>query len=124
MSINKLILEQLNKSHVNYGEYDAIHHSFTIKKQEKIELQTSTIYVAKLDDSLLNANSNSTLVSNWNAGKFPTKPYLRFVISKKLGQMVYVLGVYYDINTKTDLDEEFEGWLPVAQLEIKEESKL
>ena len=30
MSINKLILEQLNKSHVNYGEYDAIHHSFTI----------------------------------------------------------------------------------------------
>jgi len=123
--INKLILKQLEQVHeAEVGEYDSLHHTFHIKKHVEKTFEYNILYIVKLDKHLLNATDNELLVSNWNGGKYPLHEYLKFAVSKKVGKMIYVYGVYYDIINKCDMKEDFEGWLPSEQLEIIEETRL
>ena len=123
--INKLIKEQLDKvKEAKIDEYDSLHHTFHIKKYKEKTFEYNVLYIVRLDDHLLNATDNVALVSNWNNGKYPTHKYLKFAVNKKLAKMINVYGVYYDIDGDCDLSEDFEGWLPVEQLEIIKETKL
>ena len=121
MSVNKLILKQLEEVRVaNVSEYDELHHAFHIKKYQEPTFEQNKLYIAKLDEHLLSADGNTLLVSNWNNGKFPTHQYVKFAVHKKIAKMIYVYGVYYDIENKKDLEDEWVGWLPIEQLEIIE----
>ena len=123
--INKLILNQLEQvKEADIGEYDSLHHTFHIKKHVEKSFEYNTLYLVKLDKHLLNATDNDLLVSNWNNGKYPLHEYLKIAVSKKVGKMIYVYGVYHDIDSKCDTGEDFEGWLPTEQLEIIEETTL
>lgn len=117
--INKLILKQLEKvESAKVGEYDVIHHTFHIKKHQELKFEQGTYYVLKLDKHLLNANGNSLLISNWNNGKFPTHEYIKCVVTKQVAKMIYVYGLYYNIESKQSFDEEWIGWLPIEQIEV------
>ena len=123
--INKLILQQLDKlQEAKVEEYDNLHHTFHIKQIGKPVFQYNIMYLVKLDSHLLNATDNDVLVSNWNKGKYPTHQYLKFAVSKKLANMLYVYGYYYDKDNECDMAEDFEGWLPAEQIEIIKEIKL
>ena len=123
--INKLIKEQLDKvQEADIGEYDSLHHTFHIKRHREKTFEYNKMYIVELDDHLLNATDNVALLSNWNNGKYPTHKYLRFAVSKKIAKMIFVYGIYYDINNDCDLSGEFEGWLPTEQLEIIKEREL
>ena len=102
-------------------EYDEAHHTFHIKKFEEHEIEVNKFYIFKLNKSLLNANSNPLLVSNWNNGKYPTQEYVKCIINKKIAKMIYVYGVYYDNEHQVESEEEWVGWLPIDQLEVIKE---
>lgn len=122
--INKLILKQLDKVEVaKVEEYDELHHTFHIKKHQEQTFEQGKYYIIKLDKHLLNATDNSLLVSNWNNGKFPTYEYVKCVVTKQVAKMIYVYGMYYNIESKQPIDEEWIGWLPIDQVEILEEVK-
>lgn len=125
MSVNKLILKQLEKVETaKVSEYDELHHTFHITKYEEKKFEQNLFYIIKLDKNLLNGNDNSLLVSNWNNGKYPTQEYLKVAITKQVANMIYVYGMYYNIESKQQLDEEWVGWLPIDQIEIVEVSNI
>lgn len=122
MSINKLILKELEKVQVaKVGEYDYCRRCFTITKYQPPSFSMNGLYIVELDSHLLNATDNEVLVCNWNAGRYPTQKYMKIKITKTLGKMMYVYGVYYDVNTQTELDEDWDGWLPTEQVKILRE---
>ena len=119
--INKLITKQLEGLKVaQIDEYDELHHTFHIKKYEEFKFEKGKCYVLKLDEHLLNATDNVLLVSNWNNGAFPTQQYLKCVVTKQVGKMIYVYGMYYNIESKQQLEEEWVGWLPIEQVKVLE----
>ena len=123
--INKLILAQLEKlQDAKVGEYDSLHHTFHIKKHREQEFNYNVQYLVELDDTLLNPSVNDVLASNWNNGKRPTHKYLKFAISKKVGNMLNVYGIYHDKDNNIDLDEVFEGWLPTDRIRVLEEETI
>ena len=123
--INKLIKAQLEKlQEAKVEEYDFIHHTFHIKKHKEQEFKYNVKYLVELDETLLKPSVNDVLASNWNNGKRPTHKYLNFAISKKVGNMLYVYGFYYDKDNQIDLCEDFEGWLPIDRIKVLSEEVL
>lgn len=123
--INKLIKAQLNKvTEANVEEYDSLHHTFHIKKHKAQSFEYNIMYTVQLDKTLLDTSINDVVASNWNNGKRPTHDCLKFAISKKVGNMLYVYGVYHNIEDNLDLDEDFEGWLPIDRIKVIEEKTL
>ncbi len=118
MAINKLIQKELEKVKIaKIGPYDQFKHSFHIEKFKEKTFELNHEYLIKLDNSLLNATSNDLLVNNWNNGKYPLFPYMKAVPVKKIGKMLYFYGVYYNIDTKQETQEEWVGWLPIENIE-------
>lgn len=123
--INKLIKSQLDKlQDAKVEEYDSLHHTFHIKKHKEQEFNYNVKYLVELNETLLKPSVNDVLVSNWNNGKRPTHKYLKFAISKKVGNMLYVYGIYHDVEQNVDLDEDFEGWLPIDRIKVMSEEEL
>ena len=123
--INKLITKELEKLEVaKVQEYDEVHHTFHFKKYEEQKYVKGKCYILRLDKHLLNATDNGLLVSNWNSGKFPTKEYVKCVVTNQIGKMIYTCGVYYNIVSNQEDDEEWIGWLPVEQVEVIEVTDL
>lgn len=121
--MSKIIQQQLKKLTVaKIDSYDALKHTYLFKQHQSMIFKVDACYILKLDDLLLNATSNELLVSNWNNGNYPKHKYMRAQVTKKVGNMLYLCGVYCDEN-KNNLNEFWNGWLPDEQLEIVEEVK-
>ena len=122
--MNRLIRKQLDKLRVaKIDSYDELKHIYTFKKHKAKEFKIDSVYVLRLSNSLMIPKNNEILISNWNKGNHPLHQYMKVQVDKKLGNMLFVCGAYYDINTKNVLNEYWSGWLPDEELEIIEEVK-
>ena len=122
--MNKQIEKQLNKLRVaKIDSYDELKHTYVFKKHMAKIFNLEHVYLLKLDKSLLSANGDEILVNNWNKGNYPKYSCLKAQVTKKMGDKIFVCGVYYDETTKQSINEFFNGWLPDEKLEIIEEVK-
>ena len=103
--------------------YDELKHTYVFKKHKAKDFKVDCVYVIKLSASLMNPKNNEILISNWNKGNHPKYNYIKAQVTKKLGNMIFVCGAYYDINNKDVINEYWNGWLPDEQLEVIEEVK-
>ena len=122
--MNKLIQKQLEKLRIaKIDSYDELKHTYTFKKHKGKDFKIDSVYIIKLSNTLMNPKNNEVLISNWNKGNHPTHQYIKVQVNKKLGNMIFVCGAYYDIDTKNVINEYWNGWLPDEQLEVIEEVK-
>ena len=122
--MNRIIKQQLSKLKVaKVDSYDELKHTFVFKKHVAKIFKLDAVYIIRLDRSLLNAYGDEILVNNWNQGKFPKYACMRVQVTKKMGDKIFVCGVYYDDVMKKDMNEYYNGWLPDEKLEIIEEVK-
>ena len=120
MSKNKLIQRELEKIKVKIESYDEELNCYFIPQVHVINYVKDEVYLFKLDKSLLSASGNEILVINWNQGTFPKYEYIKAKIIKVLGDKIYVGAVYYDFETKKELEEDWMGWLPTNKIQIVE----
>lgn len=120
MSVNKLILKQLEKvKDAKVSPYDEIRHSYYIKKFKEINFEVHHCYLVRINDALL--NSTNIIASNYNNGSYPEYNYMKIDVSKRVGNMIYVDGIYYDNESKQDINTMWSGWLPITEIELIEE---
>lgn len=121
--MNKILKQQLDKLKVaKVDSYNELTHTYVFKKHESATFKLDSVYLLRLDDKLLNPKYNDVLISNWNNGKYPTHTILKAQVSKKLGNMLFLCGVYCN-EDKEPINEFWNGWLPDDQLKIIEEVK-
>ena len=122
--MNKIIAQQLKKLGVaKMDSYDELKHTYLFKKHVAKIFKLNSFYIVRLDKSLTSATGDEILVNNWNKGNYPKHSCMKVQINKKMGNMLFVCGVYYDDFSKKDMNEYFNGWLPDEKLEIIEEVK-
>lgn len=119
--IRPIIKKQLEKvSFADLSNYNAKTNTYIIPKYSKPLYDVSGCYIVKVAKDIVN-NIDSALAANWNNGTAPKCEYLKILVTKKMGSMIYVNSFGYDINTKQDLMMAWNGWLPandLTQLEI------
>lgn len=103
------------------SNYDEATNTYIIPKISSKRPKVDCCYIIRLDKSLLIADPNSVLSSNWNKGTFPKCEYYKVDVVKEVGKLIYVNGIGYDNQTKQDLDSYWSGWLPIQQVSIVEE---
>lgn len=120
--MNKLIYKQLKKCQCvdtsNISETDTF---LVFKKVIDIPLIESHCYLIELDDSLLDRNCNTLLVTNWNSSSVPGSKYYKCEIIKKMSNMIKINGLSYDINNDVDLNVMWTGWLPTNLIKVIKE---
>lgn len=118
--MNNIIKKQLEKVTATNIEFNDDTISIYIPKTTSYNLTSlkkDNCYLIELDDSLLNPSSNSTLASNWNAGRIPEYKYYNAEINSILNKMVQVTAVPV-INGEAIYIKQFYGWLPFDQIKI------
>lgn len=116
MSKSSIILRELNKiTSPDIKQIDD--HTYFIPKYTPVSFAAGDKYLLKLDASLLTKNGDSILVNNWNNGTFPKYEYMKAYIVKSLGDKIYTSAIYYDFANQLDLDEEWNGWLPIKKVQ-------
>ena len=122
--MNKYIKEQLSKvTKVQLPTYDDNTVEIIIPKIEKVkqEFEVDKFYLIKLENYLLHPSDNFTLHVNWNHNVIPKHAYYKCKCVKVMGNMIFILGVAFDIDNKTDLEEYWDGWLPKKSVTILRE---
>lgn len=119
--MNKIIQAQLKKCEVaDLSTYDEATCTYHIPRFRQVKLEVNTCYLIKLDDMVLNRDSSSVLVSNWNKGTVPPCRYMKVDVCKVLGKMIQVNGLGFDYDTKEDLNVMWSGWLPLQNISVIE----
>ena len=121
MSVNKLILKQLDKlkiAHIN--NFDELKNCYHISKIKEIEFDINKTYLVELNDVLL--SSGNIYALNFNNGDVPKYRFMKIFINNIVGNsMIYVDAIYYDNDNKQDINEMWSGWLPTQEIRLVEE---
>ena len=124
-NMDKYIREQLNKVKVADLPYiDENTTEFLIAKKEytpPIEIQVDHYYLIELQNYILNPPETFTLHINWNQNIIPKNKYYKCYCDNRMGKMIHILGVGFDYESRTDLDEQWDGWLPNAGITVLRE---
>lgn len=114
-----LIESELAKVSVaTVGPYDAESRTYFIPKHVDLSLEADNCYLIKVSEAVVAPKGNDMLSSNWNNGTHPACRFMKVDVTKLLGTMAQVNGVYYDNDAKADLNGMWSGWIPVDQIEI------
>lgn len=122
--MNKYIKEQLNKTKIcKIPPFNNDTTSIKIPKHgvftEAPLVEVEEFYLIKLKDYIINPPKDFNFHDNWNNGSIPTQSYYKCKCIKKLGKMIFVLGVGFDFESKKDLDDIiWDGWLPLNSIEV------
>lgn len=123
--MNKIIWEQLNSVKVvDLPPFDQNTTLIEIKKKEKLPdliFQVDHYYLIELEKYIIDPPDGFTLHTNWNNNIIPTNLYYKCYCDKIMGKMVHILGVAFDYMNKTDLEENWDGWLPMKSVKILRE---
>lgn len=110
--MNKFLLAELSKLGLEWSPV------INIPKRNDIRLQENVGYIIQLSDHLLGLPKDDPLVINWNSGILPTTKYYKVNIEKLMGDRVRVTGIGFDIDTETNLNNTFFGWIPLSEMEV------
>lgn len=117
--MNKHIKDQLNQVKIaRVPEFNEDTTHIFIKKQTTIKIEEDCCYLIKLNSSITNPTTTSTLASNWNNGSIPSHSYYKVDIQKIMAHMIKVTGVAYDYDNQKDLTDMWCGWLPLDEIEV------
>ena len=117
--MNKIVKEQLktcNTANLPYFDDNTTH--LLIKKYQKIGVIENGYYLIEISAGVLNPTANSLLASNWNNGSIPKYNYYKCEINRIMGKMIKITGIAFDINTNSDINEMWTGWLPLDGIVI------
>lgn len=119
--MNEIIKKQLEKcSLAKVGVItDETKHIF-IPQIKNIKLEEDQCYIIELSDYVLNEITGSTLAVNWNNGKIPKSKYWKIDVVKIMAHMVKINGISFDYRNNKDLNELWEGWVPIDSILILE----
>ena len=109
---------ELQLKQVNYADlshYDETTGVFNIPKYSKPKFDIGKMYIIQVANELVN-NNNSVIASNWNNGTSPKSAYLKIYINKMVGKMIYVDSLVFNIETNSDTNIMWSGWLPTEQI--------
>lgn len=117
--MNKHIKEQLKQVKLaKVPNFDDNTTHILIKKQTTIKIEEDCCYLIKLNSSITNPSTTSTLASNWNNGIIPNHSYYKIDVQKIMSHMIKVVGVAFDYENQRDLVDMWHGWLPIDEIEI------
>jgi hypothetical protein len=77
--------------------------------------------LVELEDYIINPPPGFTLHESWNNGQVPKNKYYKCQCIKIMGKMVKILGVAFDYENKIDLEENWDGWLPLKSIKVLRE---
>ena len=112
--MNKLIKQQLQNLKSVKIEFNDNTTSIMIPKTMEVlpeALNKGDVYLIELEDFILNPLSNSTLASNWNAGKVPSHKLYKVEFLEKMNNMYKFNGIAVEDNQELYTESWF-GWLP------------
>lgn len=116
--LNPLVKEELKKcTVVDTSKINDSTLTYQLNQIKAIKLEEDCAYIIELDDMLLNDN-NSVLAVNWNNGSVPNSKYYKIDVSRKVGNMIKIVGIGFNPETNTDLDIEWTGWLPINNIRV------
>lgn len=118
--MNSIIKKQLEKVTATNIEFNDDTTSIYIPKTTSYNLTSlkkDCCYLIELDDSLLNPSFNSTLASNWNAGRVPEYKHYNAEVNSVLNKMIQVTAVPI-INGEAVYTKQFYGWLPFDHIKV------
>lgn len=118
--MNKLIKQELEKVTEVSISYDDSTTKIYIPKKVDIKLEVGNCYLIKLSDYVLSPPSNDTISINWNGGSIPKYRHYKVDIISNMNNMFKVAGIGYDISTRSDINEVWEGWIPRNEFEVIE----
>ena len=120
--MNKVIKDQLLKVRSTSIKFDDNTTKLVIPRTKEVVptiLNEGDICIIELEDFIINPQSNSTLASNWNAGKIPKYKQYKVEFIEKMGNMYKFNGIAY--NNGEDLyNESWFGWFPENGFKILE----
>lgn len=125
--MNNIIKKQLENCKVavipNYSDTDT---RIVIPKGSSMSVtpyQVHHFYIVELGAHIINPPQTSTLASNWNGGRVPSRRYYKCEISNVMGNMVKIIGCGYDPETDSDCSDVWEGWVPQDGIKLIKELK-
>jgi len=114
--MRELIKKQLAQvSFADLSHYDETTGVFNIPKYSKPKFDIGKMYIIQVQNDLVNNNS-SVIAANWNNGTSPKSNILKIYVSKMIGKMLYVDSLVFNMETKSDTNILWSGWLPVEQI--------
>ena len=114
--MREYIKNQLKQvAYADLSHYDETTGVFTIPKYSKPIFTIGKMYIVQLANELVN-NNGSVIAVNWNNGTSPQGNILKVYISKMVGKMVYVDSLVFNMETMSDTNILWSGWLPTEQL--------
>lgn len=123
--MNELIKEQLSKVkivHIPYYDDNTTHiYLPKLSPDNGCIVYVDRYYLIELDDYLISPPENFTLHINWNNGIKPKCKFMKCQVLKDLGRMIKITGIGYNNDTKQDIDELWEGWLPKEAIQVIQE---
>ena len=118
--MNKVIKDQLSKVKSTELKYDDDTTEIIIPKVTRVTsslLSVGNMYLIKVNDNVLHPSSNSTLASNWNAGKVPKYSMYQAELIDKMNNMYKFNGVAIE-NDEPIYSEGWFGWFPDNGFEV------
>lgn len=77
-------------------------------------------YLIQLDDILFSESDTFTYHTEWG-NKKPLYKHIKCECNSIMGENVKVYGSYFDMDTGTDINQVWVGWLPTKYVTIVEE---
>lgn len=116
--MNEAIKKQLELCQfANLSNYDEATKTYHIPKYSKPNYKVGKCYLVNISSAIVK-NANSLMAVNWNQGRAPQFSTLKIYISKALGKNIYIDGLGYDLDTQSDADYMWSGWLNIEDLTL------
>ena len=115
-------LEKLNSEEILSRAEDS--NLITITKGElKLSqgLCEDKCYLISVEDYILNPPDGFTLHTNWNNNRIPKDKVMKIDVLKKMGKMIRVNAIGFDLKNGVDTSNMWEGWLPEKSIKIIEQ---
>lgn len=107
--MNKIIEDQLRKvEYADLSNFNPETNTYIIKKRVDLKIEEDGCYLIKLKSSAFN---NQGVIVNWNNNSMPEYDTLKVDVSKKMGKMIKIVGLGFDLATNTDTGKFWSGWL-------------
>ena len=123
--MNKVIKDQLEKiNRVIVPKYDdntTLLHFSKADKYNPPTLVENRCYLIQVEDYIVHPFEGFDLHINWNKNVPPKHVFMKVQVLKRMGKMVQVASVGYDMKNHLDTNDMWDGWLPEKSIKILEE---
>lgn len=123
--MNPLIEIQLNKLRDNFDiQYEDGTTQLNIPRKSSdssvSELVIDCCYLISVEDYILYPPEGFTLHSNWNSNKIPVDKIMKIDVLNRMGKMIKVNSIGYDMKNHKNTGNVWIGWLPEESIKIIE----